>query len=101
MTKLPAHTETPDSVLFGKRRFPFTSFEEASKAFCHARDNAGGSASGETGPQMPDCVFLKRYFDEEYVVGFVSYNGKAWTCDVDISATHLHKCVYDPSAAQS
>lgn len=68
----------PEIVQCGDSRFPFTSYEDVSRAYCLARDATGATSSGRTGPMAPDCVLLKRFYDEEYVIGHVSYNGKVW-----------------------
>lgn len=91
--------ELPDYALIGKRRFRFSSYSGASKAYTDAIEATGATVSGRTGPAAPHCVFMKRIYDEDYCVGHVSYNGNVWRYEPHDLADHrLHKMVWSPSA---
>lgn len=93
-------TNQPDCVLIGRRRYPFASFAEASRAYTAAIAETGATVSGRTGPAAPDCVFMKRYFDEDYCVGHVSYNGNVWSYEPhDLAHPERHILVWSPSSA--
>jgi len=90
----------PDYVLIGRRRYQFTSFAEASKAYTDTIEATGATVSGRTGPAAPECVFMKRIYSEDYCVGYVSYNGNVWSFEPhDLADTALHKLVWSPFAA--
>ena len=92
----------PEIVQCGNRRFPFTSYEEISRAYCEARDATGATSSNETGTAAPDCVLLKKLYDEEYCIGYVSYNGKVWLFDDlgNISFDAPKTLVFNPYAQE-
>jgi hypothetical protein len=54
----------------GRKRFQIATFEEASRMFCAARDEAGEGASRTPTPLIVD--------ERGVVIGHVSYNGRVW-----------------------
>ena len=64
---------TPSKTMFleiGRKRFQISSFEEASRLFCTARDKMGEGASRTPSPKIVD--------ERGEVIGHVSYNGRVW-----------------------
>ena len=55
----------------GHKRFQIATFEEASRMFCTARDEAGEGASRTPTPLIVD--------EKGDIIGHVSYNGRVWT----------------------
>ena len=92
--------DAPDYVLIGKRRYRFSSFAEASRAYTDTIEATGATVSGRTGPAAPDCVFMKRIYGEDYCVGYVSYNGNVWSFEPhDLADTARHNLVWSPVSA--
>ncbi len=68
--------QTETFVQIGNRRFPLTSYAEASAALRHMLDETGATFSGETGPKAPQPLIVDATGKR---IGYISQNGKVWS----------------------
>jgi hypothetical protein len=66
-------TKTPATVKFGRKAFPFSSFEEVSCMFCEYRDAKNFGASSRYNE-------ITLWAADGSYWGHVSYNGNVWDC---------------------